>query len=221
MSEPTKLHTIRVWDWPVRATHWSFALLVPALWLTAEYSWWGWHKRLGLVLLGLLVFRILWGFVGTRTARFSDFVKVPGALLAYLRDGTRATVGHSPLAALGTLALLGTMAAQVGMGLFAGDPFDGATGPLNHLVGVMTAGWLTDTHKWFYWVVLGLVALHLLAIAFYALVKRETLVRPMVTGKRETEGEGIGAVPLMPLAASLLIAVAFTAWIAAGAPGLG
>ena len=205
----------------MRVTHWLFAGLVPLLWWTADNSHWAWHKRLGLLLFGLLVFRVLWGFLGTRTARFSDFVKGPRAVFAYLRDGTRATVGHSPLAALSVLALLGAMAVQVGLGLFAGDPFDGATGPLNALVGVMTAGWITDTHKWFYWVVLGLVGLHLAAIAFYTWVKRESLVRPMVTGERRGGGEGTGTVPLVSLLASIVVAVGLTVWVATGAPGLG
>ena len=205
----------------MRVTHWLFAVLVPALWFTAEYSLWGWHKRLGLILFGLLVFRILWGFLGTRTARFSDFVKGPRAVFGYLRNGTKSTVGHSPLAALSVLALLGAMSVQAGLGLFAGDPFDGLTGPLNGLVGVMLADQITETHKWFYWVVLGLVALHLTAIAFYTFVKRESLVPPMVTGVRKETGEETGAVPILALLASLLVAIALTAWVATGAPGLG
>ena len=66
------MHTVKIWDWPVRVTHWSFAALIPAMWFTAEYSHWWWHTRLGVVLLALLLFRVLWGFVGTETARFSS-----------------------------------------------------------------------------------------------------------------------------------------------------
>lgn len=213
---------IRIWDWPLRISHWGFALLIPAMWYTAEYSHWGWHKRLGLVLLGVLVFRILWGILGTRTARFASFVKGPGAVLNYLRGRGDHGIGHSPLGALSVVALLSAMLAQVVMGLFAGDPYDGMTGPLNNLVSIATADWLTDTHKWFYWVVLGLVALHLAAIAFYTVIKRASLLGPMVTGSRVSDGEEGNDTP--KLAAMLLaisLAVGVAAWIAYGAPPLG
>lgn len=214
---------VRVWDWPVRVTHWSFALLVPAMWLTAENSLWGWHTQLGVVLLGVLVFRLIWGFVGTRTARFADFVKGPKRVLAYLRNEYDAdrNIGHSPLAALSVLALLGAMSAQVGMGLFAGDPYDGATGPLNPLVGVGMADRLTGWHEQFYLVVLALVALHLSAIAWYAVVKRRNLVTPMVTGADEkAQGvEGIAQAGIAALAA-LAVAVGIAAWVWFGAPPL-
>ena len=147
--------TVRIWDLPVRLTHWAFALIIPAMWWTGENGEWGWHFRLGLLLLGLLVFRIIWGFLGTDTARFASFVKGPQAVLAYLRgnheDG--ATKGHNPLGALSVLALLAAMLVQVGLGLFSGDPYDGATGPLNALVGVMTADTITELHEAFFYVV--------------------------------------------------------------------
>jgi len=155
---------VRVWDLPLRLTHWSFALLVPALWWSAENSQWALHKRFGVALLGLLIFRILWGFLGTRTARFSSFVKGPLAVLGYLTGKAGAAgdkIGHNPIGALSVLGLLTVMLVQVGVGLFAGDPYDGATGPLNSLVKVSTAAALTEWHEWFYWVVLGMVALHL------------------------------------------------------------
>lgn len=211
--------SVSIWDWPVRVSHWGFALLIPAMWYTAEYSHWGWHKRLGLVLLGLLVFRILWGFVGTRTARFSSFVKGPRAVVAYLRGRYEHGIGHSPIGALSVIALLSAMLAQVGMGLFAGDPYDGMTGPLNSLVSIATADWLTDTHEWFYWVVLGLVALHLGTIAFYAAVKRTNLVGPMVTGKRLGAGDHSNDAPgLAALVVAIGVAVGVAVWVAYGAP---
>lgn len=177
---------IYIWDLPLRVCHWGFAFLVPALWWSAENSQWALHKRFGIVLLGLLIFRILWGFIGTRTARFASFVKGPGAVLSYISGKAAAAqdaIGHNPLGALSVLALIGAMVVQVGSGLFAGDPYDGATGPLNSLVGIATADALTQWHEWFYWVVLGLVALHLSAIAFYTLVKRNNLIAPMIVGR--------------------------------------
>lgn len=213
---------VKVWDWPVRVTHWSFAALVPAMWLTAENSLWWWHTRLGVVLLGLLVFRLIWGFVGTRTARFADFVRGPGAVIGYLRGEGAGTIGHSPLAALSVVALLAAMSAQVGMGLFAGDPYDGATGPLNPLVGVATADRLTDWHETFYLAVLGLAALHIAAIAFYTVVLRQRLVKPMVTGERVVEHDepGTGSVSVPALIFAAVAAAGIAVWIGYGAPPL-
>ena len=91
-----------VWDLPVRVTHWALVLAVAGCWAThyAGVEWFPWHRRLGYVVLVLVVFRLVWGFVGTRHARFANFVRGPRTLLAYLRERGRATVGHNPLGAL-------------------------------------------------------------------------------------------------------------------------
>jgi cytochrome b len=222
---PRTAPDVRVWDPLLRLTHWSFALIVPAMWWTAENSAWGWHRRLGLVLLGILVFRVLWGFLGPETARFASFVKGPRTMIAYLRgqlSDAATRIGHSPLAGWSTLALLGAMLTQVGMGLFSGDPYDGMTGPLNPLVGVMTADTLTSWHETFFWVVAGLIVLHLSAILFYAVVKRDDLVSPMLSGDRPPlQGvSGIGPVAWGRAVVAIAIAAGFAGWVAAGAPPL-
>lgn len=215
---------IKVWDPLLRLTHWSFPLLIPAMWWTAENDRWVLHKRLGLVLLGLLVFRILWGFLGPETARFSSFVKGPAAVLAYLRRGAGGagpTIGHSPLGGWSTLVLLVAMLFQVSLGLFAGDPFDDATGPLNGLVGVAAADTITEVHQSFVWVIGALVALHLAAITFYA-VRGDDLLSPMVGGSRPplAGGEGIGPVPWVKGLLAVGTAVGLALWLASGAPPL-
>jgi cytochrome b len=213
---------VRVWDPLLRLVHWSFPLLIPALWWTAENDKWALHKRLGLVLLGLLVFRVLWGFLGPETARFSQFVKGPRAVLAYLRDGAGAKViGHSPLGGWSTLVLLGAMLAQVSLGLFAGDPFDGTTGPLNALVGVSLADAITELHETFFWVIVGLAGLHLAAICFYA-AKGDDLLSPMVGGKIPPR-VGVAGIGPMPWGRGLIacaLAAALALWVAYGAPPL-
>lgn len=218
--------SVRVWDLPVRLTHWSFAFLVPAMWWTAENSEWALHKRFGVTLLGLLVFRVLWGFLGTRTARFASFVKGPGAVLAYVSGKGKAaaeTIGHNPLGALSVLGLLTVMLVQVTTGLFAGDPYDGATGPLNALVKVSTADALTEWHEWFYWVILGFAALHLAAIMFYAGVRQNDLLGPMVSGRKLVKGdiEGNGPTPWLRFVIAAGLAAGIAAWVAFEAPGLG
>jgi cytochrome b len=211
---------ISVWDPLLRLTHWSFPLLIPAMWWTAENDKWALHKRLGLVLFGLLVFRVLWGFFGPETARFAQFVKGPGAVLAYLRSGEGGpAIGHSPLGGWSTMALLAAMLLQVSLGLFAGDPFDGMTGPLNALVGVSLADTITEVHETFFWVIAGLVGLHLAAICFYA-VKGDDLLSPMVGGNRPPlEGvAGIGPVPWVRGLLACGLAAGLALWVTYGAP---
>lgn len=212
---------ITVWDALLRLTHWSFPLLIPALWWTAENDKWALHKRLGLVLLGLLVFRFLWGFLGPETARFGQFVKGPKAVLAYLRGNRDAgpDIGHSPLGGWSTMVLLLAMVSQVSLGLFAGDPFDGTTGPLNSLVGVGLADIITELHETLFWVIAGLIALHLGAICFYA-AKGDDLLSPMIGGTRPPrEGvAGIGPTPWLKGLFASAIAGGVALWVAYGAP---
>ena len=223
MADAIAMRTVKLWDLPVRVCHWAFVLLIPAMWWTAENHEMGWHIRLGLLLLALVTFRLLWGFFGSSTARFHDFMRGPGAVLLHFRQmkGKHVpVVGHNPAGGWSVLALLGAMVLQIGMGLFSGDPFDGATGPLNDLVGVMTADTLTEWHEGFFWVLVALIALHVAAILYYLLARRDNLVRAMVTGSRPMEGSvrGMAAVPAWRAVACLLLAFGFAGWIWYGAP---
>lgn len=217
-------HAVRIWDWPVRCTHWSFALLLPAMYVTADNSQWGWHMRLGHVLLAFIIFRVIWGIIGTDTARFSSFVKGPGALLTYFRGGYlhKEHKGHNPLGALAVLALLGLMLAQVSMGLFAGDPYDGATGPLNPLVGVGTADFLTETHEWFFWVVFGMVGLHITVVGLYGAFQAQNLIGPMIAGKGEKalSVEDNPPAPWGRALGALAVSGAIAFWVYLGVPPL-
>lgn len=214
---------VRVWDPLLRLTHWSFPLLIAAMWWTAENHKWALHRRTGLVLLGILAFRVLWGFLGPETARFSQFVKGPGAVRAYLRGeaGVGPEIGHNPLGGWSTLALIGAMLLQVSLGLFAGDPYDGMTGPLNSLVGVTLADTITELHEAFFNVLLGLIVLHLGAITFYA-VKGNDLVSPMVGGARPPLAgvTGIGPTPWVRGILAVALAAGLALWVTFGAPPL-
>ncbi len=220
-----KTEAVSIWDVPVRVTHWSLALLVPAMWFTADNSLWYWHTRLGHVLLALLIFRVIWGFVGTDTARFRSFVRGPASVLDYLRGNydAKREIGHNPLGALAVIAMLSVIAAQVAMGLFAGDPYDGATGPLNALVGVGTADWITDTHEWFVYAVFGMIGLHITAISIYAGVRMQNLVGPMVVGKGEVAVgvEGNSRASLGRFLGAAVVAVGVAVWVWFGAWPLG
>ena len=188
MKQPQQHHTVRIWDLPTRLFHWALAACVVALVVTAKVGGnaMEWHFRLGYAVLALLVFRILWGLVGGRWSRFAAFLYSPARLLRYLRgtphpeDG----IGHSPLGALSVFALLAALAAQVVTGLLSDDEIAFA-GPLTRFVSSAVVGQATGYHKDIgQYLVLGLVALHLLAIVFYVAVRRQRLVRPMLQGDK-------------------------------------
>lgn len=210
------MHTVRVWDLPTRLFHWTLAVCVIGLVITANVggNWMNWHLRLGYTVLSLLLFRLVWGFVGGYWSRFSTFIYGPATVLAYLRgDGPpEHRVGHNPLGMLSVLALLCILLAQVGTGLIADDEI-AYTGPLVRFVSGETISDATSYHKNVgKFIVLGLVVLHLLAIAFYKLVKKDNLVRPMVSGDktvvvpvpsaRDTAGSRIAALVVLGLCAA-------------------
>lgn len=185
------MHTVRVWDLPTRLFHWALALCVVGQVITANVggNWMTWHLRLGYAVLTLLLFRIVWGLVGGHWSRFTSFIYAPGTVLAYLRGQGRPEhrVGHNPLGALSVLALLAILLLQVGTGLFSDDEI-AFTGPLVSLVSGNTVSLATSYHKNVgKLIVLALVALHLGAIAFYQLVKKDRLVRPMISGDKQMD----------------------------------
>ena len=174
-----------VWDLPVRVTHWALVLAVAGCWAThyAGVEWFTWHRRLGYTVLLLVAFRIVWGFVGTRHARFGSFVRGPRMLLAYLRERGPATIGHNPLGALSVIALLALLLLQAGTGLFANDeimnmgPFYGWIAPelSNRITGLHRA-----SSEW----LLVLIGVHVAAVAFYVRIRRQPLVDAMITGRK-------------------------------------
>jgi cytochrome b len=207
----------RVWDLPTRIFHWALVACIIAAFVTAKIGGNAmiWHGRLGLAILGLLVFRIVWGFVGSTYARFAQFVRGPAAIRAYLKGEWRGQ-GHNPAGALSVLALLGVITAMAGTGLFANDDiaFEGYLMPL---IGSDLSGRITGIHHLFEKVLMLLVVLHVGAIVFYARVRKHNLVKPMLTGwadgKPCESARGGGAVAFL---IATLVAVV-TVWAASGA----
>lgn len=181
-----------IWDLPVRVVHWSLVLCVAGSFAThyAGAQWFAWHRRCGYAVLVLTVFRILWGFLGTRHARFADFLRGPADILAYLRAGRAARVaGHNPLGALSVIALLATLLTQAATGLFANDEVMNA-GPLMGYISQDSSNRITGWHHLMSDLLWVLIALHLAAVLFYAGVRQQPIIRAMVTGRRS-----IGDVP--------------------------
>lgn len=195
---PPALHRVRIWDLPTRLFHWLLASCVIGSIVSAKIGGNAmvWHFRLGYAILALLAFRILWGLVGGHWSRFVRFVYSPATLLRYLagkqREGEYLEVGHTPTGALSVFALLGIIALQVATGLVADDEIAN-TGPLIKFVSGSTSSLATGWHKgWGQWLIIGLVLLHIAAIVFYLVKKRQNLVGPMLSGDK-TVPEGVPA----------------------------
>lgn len=176
---------VKVWDVPTRLFHWLLVALFGAMWWSGEQGQLMLHTRLGIGLLVLVLFRVLWGLWGSETARFASFVRGPAAIAAYLRGEHHAHAGHNPLGALMVLALLAALLLQLCLGLFAVDTdsylYDG---PLARLLDGELAELISDWHGAWFNVLLLLVAVHVLAIVAYRFLRGENLVLPMLTGNK-------------------------------------
>lgn len=210
-----------VWDLPIRLFHWLLAALIAFSWWTVHNHHTDWHIWSGCAILTLLIFRILWGFVGSSTARFSSFIRGPKAIAGYLR-GDWYGIGHNPLGALSVLVLLAAVAVQVGFGLVAQDEDGIYLGPLAGLVSSDQSDKARELHSTWFNVILGLIALHIVAIVYYRLRGRR-LMKPMITGKAVIDP---GVAPMQRgkwwvALLCLAIGIGLTRWVIAGAPPFG
>ncbi len=184
-SRPTQqvIPALRIWDLPTRLFHWLLAISITGALITINLggAWMDWHVRFGIASFVLLLFRVIWGLIGPRYARFSQFLCSPAKTLAYLRDskGTR-HAGHNPLGAWSVIAMLSLFLFQSSTGLFANDDVM-TQGPLAQFVSNDTVALFTRLHRLSEYVLYALIVLHLGAIAFYSF-RGEGLVKPMVTG---------------------------------------
>jgi cytochrome b len=212
----TAVTRVRVWDLPLRLFHWVLFILVGVSFVSAEIggNLMVWHGRAGLAVLGLVVFRIVWGFIGSTHARFANFVRGPSAVRAYLR-GQWSGIGHNPLGALSVLVLLGLLLAQATSGLFANDDI-AYEGYLYPLVSTATSASITGIHKFFEPLLIILVLAHVGAIVYYVRVKKTNLVKPMITGWKElpgatTEPPRGGGIAAFLIAAAIAVATVYAA----------
>ncbi|WBU53723.1 cytochrome b/b6 domain-containing protein [Paracoccus sp. SCSIO 75233] len=191
MSDERQTRTVRLWDPLLRMFHWLLAFFVIAGWLLGKFgpNQMTLHFWCGYVVAGLLIFRLVWGFIGPRHARFSHFLRGPTHVAGYARHmflrEPSYWPGHNPLGALSVIAMLAALAAQVTTGLIS-DPEDYINvGPLASAVGSDIATEAVDWHEFGANLVLILVVLHVAIILFYRFWKREDLVTPMITGQKE------------------------------------
>jgi cytochrome b len=201
-----------VWDLPTRLAHWSFVIGVTISWWTAETGRLEWHRWSGYALLGVLLFRLYWGFVGSSTARFGGFVRGPRAIGSYLRGTWQVRPGHNPLGALSVLALLGLLLLQIVLGLFAVDVDGIESGPLSLYVSFETGRVCAEWHDTVFGVLQVLILLHIVAVLYYLLFKRQNLIGTMVTGKRVFDGEMVPmtSASTLKLAVGVVLATGIT-----------
>jgi cytochrome b len=193
MTTPTNfnakpLRTVRVWDLPTRIFHWSLVVCVAGLFITVNIGgeWIQWHFKLGYAVLTLLLFRIVWGFIGGRWSRFVSFIYAPSTIAAYFKGQGKPehSVGHNPMGAGSVFAILAILLMQVASGLFSDDEIANQ-GPLYTLV---SSAWVS-TATWYHKevgsnIVIALVVLHIAAILFYFFKKKDNLITPMVSGDK-------------------------------------
>lgn len=211
----------KVWDAPTRLFHWLLVGLFGFSWWSAEHDQMDRHLVSGIVLLGLLVFRIIWGMVGGSTARFSQFVKTPQRVVAYLRGSqTDPAPGHNPLGAYSVLALLVLLVILVVAGVFAVDVDGLESGPLSNLVSFDHGRVAAHLHGLSFKLLLWLIGLHILAVIYYRL-RGHKLLLPMLTGRDPHLPAGSAvlqqASPLRFLAAAV-IAAGLAWWVSKGLP---
>jgi len=188
-----------LWDLPVRLFHWSLPLLVVTAWISAEYDAMDVHEWCGYTVLVLVGFRIVWGFIGSRHARFSDFLRSPAAALRYLRGLEPERPGHNPAGGWSVIAMLTLLAAQGVTGLFNSDDVS-FEGPLVRALDRGSVDALAAWHEPNFWLLLALVALHIGTVLFYLLRRQKNLIAPMLNG-----GESSAAGTPRPLWLALVV----------------
>jgi len=211
----------RLWDGPTRIVHWLIVILLGFSWWSGETGKMEWHRWSGYAVLGLVVFRLIWGLVGSGSARFSNFVRGPAATIGYLktlpsRAGSDAP-GHNPIGALSVLAILAALATQVVTGLFSVDIDGIESGPLSDRVDFDTGRLFAQWHHWSFTALQVLAVLHVAAVAFYLTYKRSNLIAPMITVRRLfAAAPGLKFAPLWRAILVALIAGGLTWWVMKG-----
>ena len=179
-----------VWGIPIRLFHWILLGLVGVSFYTGKFGDFDSidnHMLAGYGIIALILFRLMYGVIGKGHIRFTEFIKGPTSIIAYVKS-PKPTAGHNPLGALGIIALLLSLSVQVGTGLFTTDEIF-VDGPLYHLVSSEISGLLSQIHSINQWVLLGLIGLHVSAVIFHELFLKERILLPMIHGKKKLEAD--------------------------------
>ena len=213
--------SVEAWDAPTRIFHWLLAILVAAAWASYQFSETlgdpvlKWHRWIGLLILTLLVWRLLWGFFGSSTSRFSNFVPSPKQLISYasaIPSGTEPKyLGHNPLGTVMVLTLLTLLLTQATLGLFTVEHNDLTAGPLYRFLSEEGRKVATRWHRFlFETITLCLIGSHIVVNVFYAMFRREPLIKAMIVGRKPaityTDAVSLGTIGRPMLRAVFLLA---------------
>ncbi len=202
-----------IWDAPTRLFHWLTVVLVAAAYITSQLNWMRWHVYAGDAVLALVLFRLLWGFFGSETARFASFVTSPLAAMRYLGQSLRrapnrqgaAKIGHNPAGGWMILLLLMLLLAETLTGIFVfNDVAD--VGPFTAVSPAWVDNLITDLHGILWQALLAAIALHVFAVALYWIVKRQNLLLPMIIGSKALPDDARPPTMASPSRAFLLFA---------------
>ncbi len=209
---------VRVWDLPIRLFHWSLVILIGFSWATVSLGWMDLHYISGEAILALLLFRVVWGFVGSDTARFLTFLKSPAAALHHLSHLRRrepdTEIGHNPAGGWMVIGLLVLLFGQVATGLFSGDDDAAVDGPLRHLVSRHVSETLTEVHGVIFTLIQIAVVLHVVAVLAYLALKGHNLLRAMITGSKTMPAPVAQPRLVNPLWAAVIVGAAVVAVLA-------
>jgi cytochrome b len=217
---------VLVWDVPVRLFHWLVVVLVISAYVTLKLNWIDWHVRVGEALLALVIFRLLWGWFGSETARFRNFVSSPAAALRHLRHMFRREFHHEPDLQVGhnatggwmVMLLLGLLLLETLSGLYINNDI-ADEGPLSESVPAWLANAISTLHALVWDVLVAAVALHVVVILLYALVKRHDLLGPMLTGYKSlplsvaAPRQRPAWLALLPLAVGVAAVMLLATWL--------
>ncbi len=211
----------RLWDGPTRIVHWALVALFVFSWVAAENRWMDLHRLSGYAVMGLVLFRLYWGVCGSQTARFASFVRGPKAVIAYARTmATRDSVehvGHNPVGAVSIVLILLLLVAQVSFGLFAVDIDGLESGPLSYLVDFDTGRQFSELHETSFHGLQIVILLHVAAVIFYLVYKKQNLIHPMLSGKRMFPADpGLTFAPWWRALLGVVIAAAIAWFVSKG-----
>ena len=182
---------LKVWDPAVRVFHWSLAASFFVAYLLSEEDWLGVHVWAGYTVLGLVLFRLIWGFIGPMHARFTDFVRRPAIVLAHLKDlarlRTRRYLGHNPAGGAMIVTLLTALLATAltGVALYGAEQHAGPLVGLMAGIGKDGAEAIEEAHEFLANFTLALVAIHVAGVVVESVLHRENLARAMMTGRKQ------------------------------------
>ena len=199
-----------IWDLPTRLFHWTLVVLIGLQFATAKFGFLSmdWHFRFGYTTLVLIVFRVCWGFFGSQSSRFKQFVRGPVAVIRYVRSqfstNPQVSIGHNPLGGWSAIVLLASVLTQAVSGLFASDGID-TDGPLSDKIPSSAVKIFTRVHLWNEDVLIILIVLHIVAIALYLVLRNDNLTVPMITGRKNVEAPPLRMVSLWRAALLLVL----------------